>query len=79
MIGRLLRMEWLLGWFDRITPEHLRIAAAWLIVITTVLWVLCLARVLGASEPPLVLHLSLAALWFSVATLLVATDLEKKA
>lgn len=76
MTRRFLRLEWLLGWFDRITSEHLRIGAAWLLVLTTALWVACAFKVLGADEPPLVLHLSVAAIWISTATLLVATDLE---
>jgi hypothetical protein len=71
-------MEFLLGWFDRITSEVLRIISAWLLVVTTLLWVLAAFKVVGASEPPFVLHLSIAAIWFSVATLLIATDLENK-
>ena len=71
-------MEWLLGWFDRVTSEALRILSAWLLLATTLLWVLAAFKVVGASEPPFVLHLSIAAIWFSVATLLIATDLESK-
>lgn len=70
-------MEWLLGCFDRVTAEHLRIGAAWLLVMISLLWVLAFAKVVAPDEPPWVLHLSLGAFWVSVATLLIATDLEK--
>jgi len=79
VIRRVLRMEWLLGAFDRVTSDHLRVASAWMLVLTTLMWLAAVFGVIGASEPPFVLHLSIAAIWFSVATLLVATDIEKKA
>jgi hypothetical protein len=50
-----------------------------MLVLTTLMWLAAVFGVIGASEPPFVLHLSIAAIWFSVATLLVATDIEKKA
>jgi hypothetical protein len=71
-------MEWLLGLFDKITAEQQRIAAAWVLVLTTLWWGAALFKLIARDEPFTVLHLSFAAFWVSSATLLVATDIEKK-
>jgi hypothetical protein len=74
-----LKMAWILWLFDKITSEQLRIGSAWIVFVSTLLWIAAFAGLIGQDEPPLVLHLSIGAVWFSAATLLIVTDLEKKA
>ena len=72
-------MEPLLGLLDRITAEGLRIFAAWVLVLTTLWWLPALFRLIARGEPFNTLHLSFAAFWVSSFTLVVVTEVNKKA